>query len=327
MADKVNTRLLSFGDQADELTFGSLNVRIIGSPHYVRGQRSNPIAIDLFREVLRASVVHCHQQHVVASSLAALTCRAARRKVFVSDLGGGGWDISSYVSSDPWYHGHLHISQYSRHIYGQDGRPRARVIYGGVDTAKFSPGPPVARERKVVFVGRIMPHKGIDDLVRALPEDIPLEIIGAPYDDKYLADLHQLANGRVVHFRHDCNDEEIIAAYRSAMCVVLPSVYKNCYGGTTKVPELLGQTLLEGMACGTPAICTDVASMPEVVRDGETGFIVPPNDSSALREKIQFLSDHPVEVERMGAAARERVLKDFTWPQVVNRCLESYSEL
>ena len=55
------------------------------------------------------------------------------------------------------------------------------------------------------------------------------------------------------------------------------------YGHESKVPELLGQTLLEGMACGALAICTAVASMPEVVTDGETGFVVPPNDPAAMR--------------------------------------------
>ena len=52
------------------------------------------------------------------------------------------------------------------------------------------------------------------------------------------------------------------------------------------MPELLGQTLIEGMACGTPAICTDVASMPEVVEDGVTGFVVPPNDPAYLGAKL-----------------------------------------
>ena len=73
------------------------------------------------------------------------------------------------------------------------------------------------------------------------------------------------------------------------MCVVLPSVYRTDEGYETLVPELLGQTLLEGMACGTPAICTDVASMPEVVDHGVTGFVVPPNDPAGLGERLSWL--------------------------------------
>jgi D-inositol-3-phosphate glycosyltransferase len=104
---------------------------------------------------------------------------------------------------------------------------------------------------------------------------------------------------------------------------VLPSVYE--YGGAvSKVPELLGQTLLEGMACGVPAICTNVASMPEVVRDGVTGFIVPPHDPAALRERLLWLRDHPAERRSMGAAGRKHVVDNFQWPVVVARCLAAY---
>jgi glycosyltransferase involved in cell wall biosynthesis len=152
-----------------------------------------------------------------------------------------------------------------------------------------------------------------------------LEIIGCPYDTHYQADLCELALGKQVNFRYKCSDEELINAYRRALCVVLPSVYRTMYGQQTSIPELLGQTLLEGMACGTPAICTEVASMPEVVRDRATGFIVPPNSPAALREKILWLRDHPNDASAMGGAARRHVLDKFTWPAVVRRCLEVYA--
>src|ERR1019366_2043454 len=107
-------------------------------------------------------------------------------------------------------------------------------------------------------------------------------------------------------------------------CVVLPSVYRSTYGDHSKVPELLGQTLLEGMACGVPVICTAVASMPEVVEDGVTGFIVPPNDPAALRARLMWLVAHPKDAAKMGDAGRRRVLSRFTWEGVVERCLAIY---
>ena len=91
------------------------------------------------------------------------------------------------------------------------------------------------------------------------------------------------------------------------------------------MPELLGQTLLEGMACGGPVICTRVASMPEIVEDGVCGFIVPPNDPAAIADRIAWLRDHPAQAAAMGTAARRRVLDKFTWPQVVRRCLDHYA--
>jgi glycosyltransferase involved in cell wall biosynthesis len=283
------------------------------------------LALSLVSELRRADVVHCHQQHVLASSLAALVCKLSGRRVFVSDLGGGGWDVSSYVSTDRWYHGHLHLSEYSRRINGQAGKSWAHVILGGVDTEKFSPDETVGRDGTVLFVGRLLPHKGVNDLLSAAPPDVPLELIGQKYDARFLQDLKTLAAGKRVTFRHDCDDAALVHAYRKASCVVLPSVYRTMYGQETSVPELLGQTLLEGMACGTPAICTDVASMPEVVEEGVTGFVVPAHDAGKLGEKLRWLREHPREAKQMGQAARQRVLEKFTWPGVVRRCLEIYA--
>ncbi|MGA2883361.1 MAG: glycosyltransferase family 4 protein [Bryobacteraceae bacterium] len=324
MAAQVPTLFAAFGEHARTEQVGDLKVHVLGPASYVRGQRANPFAASLLSEIRRADIIHCHQQHILASSVASLACRLTGRKVFVSDLGGGGWDVSAYVSTDRWYHGHLHISEYSRSVFGHAGKPWAHVIYGGVDTLKFSPSEQVQKDGSVLFVGRLLPHKGIDDLIKALPQDMALEIVGRPTDARYFQDLNALAEGKRVAFRTGYSDDQIIEAYRRASCIVLPSVYQTMYGATSNVPELLGQTLLEGMACGTPAICTDVASMPEVVRDQVTGFVVPPNRPDALREKLLWMRDHPTETNAMGQAARRRVLEKFTWPAVVRRCLDIY---
>jgi glycosyltransferase involved in cell wall biosynthesis len=148
--------------------------------------------------------------------------------------------------------------------------------------------------------------------------------VGRPYSPSFRRDLEKLAVGKNVHFREDCGDQELVSTYQQALCVVLPSVYRTMYGEETRTPELLGQTLLEGMACGVPAICTDVASMPEIVVDGVTGFVVPPNDPAALRARLEWLSDNPSEASRMGAMARKRVIEHFGWDSVVSRCISLY---
>jgi len=326
MAAEVSTRLLTFGEQDRLERLGDLDVRVIGQPWKVRGQAGNPFSLAVLDELLKADIVHCHQQHILTSSLAAAFCRFTGRKVFVSDLGGGGWDISSYISTDRWYHGHLHLSKYSRCISGQDNKPYSHVILGGVDTEKFSPGSHESVGGPVVFAGRLLPHKGVDDLVKALPHHLKLELIGQVFDDRYLDALRKIADGKQIVFRHDCDDDQLIDAYRRSLCVVLPSVYRTMYGEETCVPELLGQTLLEGMACGAPVICTRVACMPEIVQDGVTGFVVPPNDPAALAERIGWLRDHPSEARELGHAGRRRVLDKFTWPAVVRRCLTIYED-
>jgi glycosyltransferase involved in cell wall biosynthesis len=304
MADVTPTRLLTFGDESRAERLGNLEIRVVGHPWHVRGQRSNPFSTAIFGEVVKADVIHCHQQHILASS---------------------GWDLSTYFSTDRWYHGHLHISEYSRHVFGQDGRPCSHVILGGIDTEKFSPDPKVEKDGSVVFVGRLLPHKGVNYLVEGIPHDVPLKLIGQPMEEPFFHELQRLAAGKQVSFHHDFTDADIVRAYRSALCVVLPSVYRNVYGNETKVPELLGQTLLEGMACGTPAICTDVASMPEIVENGCSGFLAPPNDPSAICGRIGWLREHPAEAAEMGRTARRRVLDKFTWTAVVRRCLEIYA--
>jgi len=324
MSAVAPTTLLSFGPEDTSEQIGELKIRVLGRSHYVRGQRINPISLRLVPELLKADVIHCHQLHIVASSVAAAVARATRRKVFVSDLGGGGWDISAYVSTDRWYNGHLHISEYSRRISGHIANARAHVIYGGVDVEKFSPSPTSQREPAVLFVGRLLPHKGIDVLIRALPVGVPLWIIGGEASPDYVAALRALAQGKTVEFLGNLRDDEIVDRYRRASCVVLPSVYRNMYGQESRVPELLGQTLLEGMSCGAPALCSDVASMPEVVLHGETGFVFPEHGVEQLRSHIVELIARPELVKSLGKRARQRVLSLFTWGGVVDRCLEAY---
>ena len=325
MADTVPTRLLTFGNESRYETIGNLTVRVVGDPWYVRGQHSNPISTAIIGEAARADVVHCHQQHILSSSLVAAFSKISGRKVFVTDLGGGGWDVSAYISTDRWYDGHLHISEFSRKVFGQEKQPWSHVIFGGVDTDKFSPDPKVECDGSVVFVGRLLPHKGINYLIEAAPSDLPMKIIGQPMHEEYLRELRAMAERKCISFHHDYSDEKIIQAYRSALCIVLPSVFRTVHGDETPVPELLGQTLLEGMACGIPAICTNVASMPEIVEDGRSGFIVPPNDAKTLGEKLIWLNQHREEAKNMGRNARARVLETFTWPRVVERCLEIYA--
>src|SRR5215210_6063202 len=308
MSEVLPTRLVTFGQRAREFRVGALQLRVIADPWFVRGQRSNPVSAAVLGEVSRATVVHCHQQHVMTSSLAAGTARLLGRRVFCTELGGGGWDISAYISTDRWYHGHLHISEYSRSISRHAAADWARVVLGGVDSVRFSPGLRSTSSGTVLFVGRMLPHKGINDLIDAIDDTMTADIIGPAPNPHYFEELQRRARGKQIRFRTGCDDDALLEAYRRAACVVLPSVYKDMYSNETRVPELLGQTLLEGMACGIAAVCTDVASLPEVVDHGRTGLVVPPNDVAALRAALRWIFSHPQERLRMGEQGRQRVL-------------------
>jgi glycosyltransferase involved in cell wall biosynthesis len=196
-----------------------------------------------------------------------------------------------------------------------------------VDAQKFAPDPAVPRSGRALFVGRLLPHKGVADLLGALPPEMALDVVGPVSDRGYLKRLKAEAEGRMVQFHHDCDDPALVDAYRRALCVVLPSVYRTDDGTLTKVPELLGQTLLEAMACGTPVICTRVASLPEIVEDGTNGFVVEAGDREALGQRLRWLSEHRYEAAALGAEGRRTVLARFQWPRVVARCLDAYESL
>lgn len=324
MADRVPTRLVSFGAEDTAIQEGPLDVRVIGGAWHVRGQRTNPFAAAIVPEILKADIVHCHQHHILMSSAAAVVCRVTGRRVFATDLGGGGWDVSAYVSTDRWFHAHLHISEYSRRISQHAGKPWARVILGGVDTEKFSPDPTAQRTTRALFVGRLLPHKGVGDLIAALPDAAALDIVGPPNSTGSVEALKTQAAGKDITFHHGVDDRTLVEMYRRALCLVLPSVYRTADGHHTDVPELLGQTLIEAMACATPVICTRVASMPEIVEDGVSGFIVEAGDSASLRSRLEWLAVHPAEAFSMGRAGRARVIERFQWSDVVKRCLDAY---
>lgn len=325
MSRRTPTRLVSFGDEEQRWCEGDLHARILPRTRYVRGSRFNPISPDVAAEILQADVVHCHQQHILASSLSALLGRLAGKTIAVTDHGGGGLDFSWYVSTDRLFHHHLHVSAFSRSSAGQQDDPRARVILGGVDGRRFSPhGSAGARTSRALFVGRVLPHKGVHDLVDGLPPGIGLDVVGPETDRAYGSALRSLGAGRDVAFLGAVSEEELVDRYRRALCVVLPSVHRSRFGSDTGVPELLGQTLLEAMACGTPAIATDVGGMPETIIDGVTGFVVAPGDPHTLRSRLEQLAGDRSLVDRLGAAAAGHVRRSFSWERVVDRCLAAY---
>lgn len=325
MAEKVRTRLVTFGTKDEEFEDGELSVSVFRPATYLRQNMGNPLSFRAMRSIPSADIIHCHQKHILTTSLLAILAKWKRKKIFVTDLGGGGWDISSYVSTDSWFDAELHISEYSKSLARPGTSVPQKVIWGGVDTEVFKPGATGVGTEAVLFVGRILPHKGIDTLIKSLDGRMQLRVVGQVLDEAYLADLKRLSAGKNVEFRHDVTvDGQLVEEYQSAGVIVLPSVYRDMYGRETLVPELLGQTLLEGMACETPAITTKVASLPEIVRDGTDGFVVPPGDWEALRAKLRWLLQNPAARAKMGKQARQRVLEKFTWPEVVRRCLEIY---
>jgi starch synthase len=78
------------------------------------------------------------------------------------------------------------------------------------------------------------------------------------------------------------------------------------------------------MACGTAVVASKVGGIPEVVADGETGLLVPPDDPAALAESINALTRDPDRARAMGAAGRERAATLFDWGRIAQQTAELY---
>jgi glycosyltransferase involved in cell wall biosynthesis len=264
-----------------------------------------------------------------SSLLAALTARARGIPAVVTDHGLQGSDWGGLVPR--LFDRFLAVSRYSAAGL-RTPRSRTRIIYGGADPVRYRPDPEVRRDG-VLFVGRLTPHKGVDVLLRALPPDVPLTVVGTeghdprPPERDYPQLLRSLAARRNVEFLTAVDDDELARRYRAAVAVVIPSVERTSYGRRIAVSELLGLVALEAMASGTPVIASRTGGLPEIVEDGRTGYLVPPGDVAGLRDRIVEVVGDRAAAARVGANGRKRVVSELTWDRCAQRCLEAYRQL
>jgi glycosyltransferase involved in cell wall biosynthesis len=217
--------------------------------------------------------------------------------------------------------GMLAVSRYSGELLPYL-RSRTTVIYGGADPARFRPfdGP----RSGVVFVGRLLPHKGVDVLIEAADADMEVSVYGRGYDRRYREELERLARGKRVRFFDTASDDQIVSAYQSARVVALPSVLHSRYGESGATAELLGLAQIEAMACGTPVVCSKLGPLEEVAVDGETGYVVAPGDPAALRTRLRELLSDDRLWTRMSDGALARARGKFTWIATAERSLAAY---
>jgi glycosyltransferase involved in cell wall biosynthesis len=332
LARHIDCELLTFGPKAAAWREpGGLRVRVLRRFGAFRGHPAHPVAPQLAWSLSGADIVHTHQLHSAPSRVAGVAAAVAGRHRVTTDhgLGGGGWAGLLPALFERF----LTVSQFSADTLGVSPQ-RTRVIYGGADPARFTPGPDAAGGRDgVLYLGRVTPHKGVDRLVRALPREASLTVAGSaghdrrPPEQDYPVLLRRLAAGRQVRFTGPVAEADLPALYRRASVFVLPTVETTCYGRSVAVTELLGLCVLEAMASGTPVVASRTGGLPEVVRDGETGFLVTAGDVSELHDRIDQLLRDAALARRMGRAARALVLDRFTWQATAQRCLAAYAEL
>jgi glycosyltransferase involved in cell wall biosynthesis len=319
MSHRAEVKFISFGRRAIRERVSASLERIIlrsWSPGVL-----SPWSPRLFAELRNADVIHCYQYFGLPTFLAALWGRMLGVRVFVSDLGGGGWTPGYHFDQSRWIAAHLPISEYAARFLPGRNR-RCQIIYGGVDLEKFPMRPRPEHDGSVVFLGRILPHKGVHFLIEGLPPDVQLNVLGTSGNDAYLSKLRELASGKRVAFRLGLSDTEIVGFLQRAMVLVHPTPVDE--GGLAGVSELFGLALVEAMACGCPVIASNTASLPEIVKDGLNGFLVPPNEPSEIKEKIRRLGASLPIWAQLSEDGRTIAERQFTWEAVVQRCLSAY---
>lgn len=359
-----------FGPQDDE----DENVRAIGFSQKLNGEPHD----ERFKKILKPldinvqwastlsdiDVVHCHTWYshfggVVASRLLEcpliLTTHSLEphRPWKAEQLGNGGYNMSCWIERTAYdaADGVIAVSEgMKRDVMKLYGVPedRVRVIYNGIDPDFYQPTFDEAILRKwnidpnrpfVLFVGRITRQKGISQLIQAIPMiDKNAQVVlcaGAPdtqelaNECKRLIEEVQKTRDGVVWITDMMPHKELRVLYSHATVFATPSLY-----------EPFGIINLEAMSCGTPVVGSAVGGIPEIIVDGETGYLVPlkaksetdfePADPKAfqtdLAHKLNLILESPELAKNMGIVARKRAIDVFSWKSIAKQTYDFYAE-
>jgi|YNPNPStandDraft_1061719.scaffolds.fasta_scaffold05615_3 glycosyltransferase involved in cell wall biosynthesis len=201
---------------------------------------------------------------------------------------------------------------------------RIRVVYNGIDPTLFRMLPDAEKvPRRIIFVGNVADRKkGILYLLQAmtfLDDDVELVVVdgGTPTRVSTAELIRSYGLGSRVRITGKIETEEVVRLYCSAQLAVVPSLYEG-----------FGFPAAEAMACELPVVATKAGALPEVVGPpGEAGLLVPPRDPHALARAIAELLKAPERCRQMGKAARQRVLREFSWRRAASQLVEHYREV
>jgi len=209
---------------------------------------------------------------------------------------------------------------------------RIRLIFPGVDTARYRPGLPVDDLRDsiglgehqplLLSVGRLTRRKGFDQLLKSMPallaagHDLHYALIGIGDDRKYLQRLsEQLQISERVHFLGHVPEDDLPRWYNLATLFAMPN--REIDGDT----EGFGMVFLEAAACGCPAIAGDAGGTGDALEHGVTGLRVNGADQQAVYDAITTILDQPELAAAMATAGRQRAQSEFDWQRVAEKTL------
>lgn len=229
------------------------------------------------------------------------------------------------------------VSRFTGSLLAAEGlsSDRYTVVSNGTDPAHFAPRKTDSLRRSLgledrlvlLFAGRLVPNKGVDTVLRALPAllathpRLAFVIVGAGPDR---ARLEALAKQLGVH--HACRfvgrvSFEDLPRYHS-----LADLFVTLSRQAPPAVEGFGLVFLEAGACGTAVIGTASGGIPDAIIDGQTGQLVPPDDPGAFAEVASALLADPDRRAAFGAAGRRHVLSHGTWDVTCERLLAAMGQ-
>jgi glycosyltransferase involved in cell wall biosynthesis len=271
----------------------------------------------------RPEILHTHLVHADFHGL--VTGRLARVPVLVSTKHGFNpfRDGRAFAAADRAVGRladvHIAISAgLARYLAEREGFAVEdfEIVHYGIEAG--APPPPPPGSPRLAVVGRLIPIKGHDTLLRALADagagapGLTLEVAGAgELDSELRRTVARLGLDDAVSFLGHVS--EIGAVLERAEIVVVPSL-----------GEGFGMVALEAMERGRAVIASGVGGLPEIVDGGRTGLLVPPSDVAALAAAIRALATDAAGAAAFGAAGRERALTEFSQERCTDRTVELY---
>jgi glycosyltransferase involved in cell wall biosynthesis len=225
------------------------------------------------------------------------------------------------------------VSKYSSEkivqFYGVD-QAKIRIVTNGVDTQRFRPAQDLGKikhqiglgnKQCVLFVGRLIPRKGLPFLVEAAKKivnersETVFAVVGSgPLKNQLISHLERINLLGSFVFLGDVNEDMLVALYNCAEVFAFPSIQEG-----------LGIVLLEAQATAKPVVAFDVGGVHEAMLDKETGLLVRPDSCELADAILRLLSDRSLR-ERMGRKGRAFVSNNFSWDVCAQRMLHVYRE-
>lgn len=313
-------------------------IAAFGVPVGVRGAKAVPALVASVRR-LRPDVLHTHLIHADAAGVAASRVGRTRHvssvhSTFVGYRTLPGRSMATVVGRTAVRT--IAISEHVRHFLVRHGivtAGRVRVVRYGIDLARWRPGDASKARLDValhhddvvlLLASRLVPHKGHDVALRAFAsalQDLPLLRLVIAGDGPLRSELEQQARGLGVVDRVSFLGfvPDVPSLMRAADIVLFPT--GEAFG------EGFGMVNLEAMALARPVVGSHVASVPEIVRHGETGLLTTPGDDVEFAEALRRLASDAGLRRSMGEAARRRAEAMFSLDQMVDQTESVYREV